>query len=55
MLLIEDIKNSSHSVTHSHSDEHVVDTKFDSDDILSLLIKRRRVHTVQVKGPLEIP
>ena len=33
-------------VTRSRSDSHVADTKFDSDDCSSLLIKCRRTHTV---------
>ena len=32
--------------THSRSDSHVADTKFDSDDKSSLLIKCQRVPTV---------
>ena len=39
--------------THSHSDSHVMDTKFDSDDKSSLLIKCQRAYTVS-KGFLFI-
>ena len=40
-------------VMRSRSDSHVADTKFDSDDKSSLLIKCRRAHTVS-KGLLFI-
>ena len=36
-------------VTRFRSDSHVADTKFDSDDESSLLIKCRRAHMVQGK------
>ena len=38
--------NSWPSQTRSRSDSHVADTKFDSDDKSSLLIKCQRAHTV---------
>ena len=40
------ILNHNCPVTHSHSDSHVADAKFDSDDKSSLLIKCQRVPTV---------